>query len=132
GHARWARSRHRRDRVLRLRDPSRGRGATGRPGHRLDREVPRRAAHLRSRAARHTSSEPGPLRSHVVRRVGGAVLALALLVGLGACGGGDGASKSLAVTATRPAAGSTTPPTTVASTTTPPTTEPPVVTTTAP
>jgi L,D-peptidoglycan transpeptidase YkuD (ErfK/YbiS/YcfS/YnhG family) len=38
----------------------------------------------------------------------------------------------LAVTATRPAAGSTTPPTTVASTTTPPTTEPPVVTTTAP
>jgi L,D-peptidoglycan transpeptidase YkuD (ErfK/YbiS/YcfS/YnhG family) len=64
-----------------------------------------------------------------VRRV---VLVVALLAPVVAGCGGSGSSKSLAETATRPAAPSTTTPTTVAPTTAPPTTAPPVATTTAP
>ena len=60
------------------------------------------------------------------------VLALALVVGLAACGGGGGSSAAKAETSTRPSVASTTTPSTVAPTTAPPTTAPPAATTAPP
>ena len=60
------------------------------------------------------------------------VLALALVVGLAACGGGGGSSAAKAETSTRPSVASTTTPSTVAPTTAPPTTASPAATTAPP